>query len=97
MVRAGDRPHGRADVRLESLPDGSAVLFDPATNMTYAVTASAALVWQACDGTRTPDAIVADLAEIYDAPPDRIAHDVDALLAHFEALGLLQPRGGADL
>lgn len=86
-------PRRRADIRIERLPDGSAVLFDPETMMTYAVTHSAVMVWEACDGAHSPDAITLALTDAYDAPPDIITQDVDALLAHFHDLGLLEPDG----
>jgi hypothetical protein len=89
------QPRRRPDVRVERLPDGSAVLFDPRTQMTYAVTASAALVWETCDGVATPTDIAGRLADVYDAASDVIARDVDALLAHFREIGLLEPAAGA--
>jgi hypothetical protein len=88
-------PRRRTDIRFEHMPDGSAVLFDPTNAMTYAITASAALVWEACDGSASPGAIEARLADTYDAPRDVIARDVDALLKHFGELGLLQPGCGS--
>jgi hypothetical protein len=62
--------------------------------MTYAITASAVVVWEACDGTHQPDAITDVLAGTYDAPRDVVARDVDALLTHFHGLGLFTPDGG---
>lgn len=88
------QPRRRSDVRRETLPDGSAVLYDPCTEMTYAITASAALVWEACDGVATRAAITARLAEVYDAPSEVIARDVDALLDHLGEAGLLEPGPG---
>jgi hypothetical protein len=91
----GLHPRRRVDIRFEHMPDGSAVLFDPTNSMTYAITASAAQIWEACDGSRPPDAIEADLADTYDAPRDVIGRDVEALLKHFGELGLLEPDGGS--
>jgi hypothetical protein len=75
---------------MERMPDGSAVLFDPLTQMAYAVSASAALVWETCDGVCTPSEIAEHLAGVYDPPEDVITRDVDALLAHLRELGLLE-------
>ncbi len=86
-------PRRRPDIRIEHLPDGSAVLFDPRNSMTYAVTQSAAMVWEACDGAHPLDAITDTLADTYDAPREVIARDVDALLSHFQGLGLFEPDG----
>ncbi len=87
-------PRRRLGVRIESLPDGSAVLYDPTTRMTYAITASAAQVWEWCDGAHSPAAMVEGLAALYDAPPDVIARDVDALLDRFAEAGLLDRDAG---
>lgn len=89
------RPQRRSDVRIESLPDGSAVLYDPRTEMTYAVTASATLVWEACDGEHTTTAIAGRLVELYEAPPEVIARDVDAFLRYLTEAGLLERSAGA--
>lgn len=86
-----DAPRHRADIRIERMPDGSAVLFDPRNSMTYAITHSAALVWDACDGMASIDAITDTLADTYDADRDVIARDVEALLTHLRGLGLFEP------
>lgn len=83
-------PQRRLDVRVEPLPDGSAVLYDPRAETAYAISESAALVWELCDGTHGAAAITEELATVYDAPPERIARDVDALLRRLHELGLLE-------
>ncbi len=42
------------------------------------------------DGARTVDAIVQDLALRYDAPPDAIRADVDAMLTDLSARGAVR-------
>ncbi len=42
------------------------------------------------DGVRTVDIIVADLAARYDAPPEAIRTDVDAMLADLSARGAIR-------
>ncbi len=83
----------RRDVRCEPLPDGSAVLYDPTAETAYAISESAALVWELCDGAHSATAIGQELATVYDAPVDVIARDVDALLRRFQELGLLERAG----
>lgn len=83
----------RGDVRCEPLPDGSAVLYDPEAETAYAISESAALVWELCDGAHSATAIGQELATVYDAPADVIARDVDALLRRFQELGLLERAG----
>ncbi len=83
----------RHDVRCEPLPDGSAVLYDPTAEMAYAISESAVLVWELCDGTHSATAIGEELAALYDAPSDVIVRDVDALLHRLQELGLLERAG----
>ena len=45
-------PRRRPEVLADRLPDGSAVLFDPREEMVYAISATGAHLWDACDGTR---------------------------------------------
>ncbi len=86
-------PLARPDVRCTPLPDGSAVLYDPTTETAYAISESAALVWELCDGAHTRVAITEELAAVYDAPAHIIARDVAALLDRLLELGLLERAG----
>ena len=95
-MRGRATPRRRPDVRRETLPDGSAVLYDPQRQLSYAITASAVRVWDGCDGCQSEAAIVASLAEVYEAEPVVIARDVAALLDHLASLGLLVPAGDGD-
>lgn len=88
------RPRCRQDVHAERLPDGSAVLFDPSQGMAYPLTASAALVWDGCDGGCSVDELVDRVAERYDAPAEVIAADVALLLNDLGQKGLLEPVEG---
>src|SRR5215831_18738794 len=89
------QPRRRSEIRADPLPDGSAVLFDPRTEMAYAITTSATLVWEACDGRHSTAAIVESLMALYDAPSEVISRDVQALLQHLAACDLLQLEAGA--
>lgn len=83
-------PRRRLDVESEILPDGSMVLYDPIIATAYPISESAALVWDACDGRNTTEAIVERLADVYDAPTERIGRDVRTLLTDFVNHGLLE-------
>jgi Coenzyme PQQ synthesis protein D (PqqD) len=54
----------RADVETAILPDGSCLLFDPATNNGHALNASGALIWECCDGTLSAGNVADELAEL---------------------------------
>ena len=56
---------------------------------------SGAAVWELlAEPTTTPE-VVAELAELFDASPDTIARDVDALLELLVRRGLIEGEGGA--
>jgi hypothetical protein len=63
--------------------------------MGFPLTATAAIVWEACDGAHTAAAMVAELATVFEAPSDVIERDVQALLGQLAEIGLLEPAPGA--
>jgi hypothetical protein len=83
-------PKKCSSVICEHLPDGSTLLFDTRNLSSIAVTQSAALIWEACDGRSTVEAITADLVELYEAPAEVVAADVERLLEDFAQRGLLE-------
>jgi hypothetical protein len=83
----------KANVTAETLPDGSMILFDVAKMMVYPISASAALVWDACKRICSPDEIVDGLLSIYEAPRDRIKHDTETFITQLMEIGLLVPAG----
>ncbi len=85
------RPCRRTDVLAEFLPDGSAVLYDPRTEMAYPLTSTAAVVWETCDGVHTAAAMADELAAAFEATSEVIERDVRALLGHLSEIGLLDP------
>jgi hypothetical protein len=87
-------PRRRSDIVTEHLPDGSAVLFDQEKTTAYPISASAAMVWDACDGTEPVVALVDRLVSVYDVPAERAAHDVAMLLQDLETKGVLVASGG---
>jgi hypothetical protein len=94
-LEIAERPRRRDDVLTEFFPDGSGLVFDPRCERAYSLTTSAAIVWQACDGAHTTDAMAEELVAVYEAPADVIAVDVRALLEHLSEIGLLEPVLGA--
>jgi hypothetical protein len=87
-------PRQRSDIVTEHLPDGSAVLFDQGKTTAYPISASAAMLWDACDGTEPVTALVDRLVAVYDVPAELAARDVAMLLRDLEAKGLLATDGG---
>lgn len=84
------RPKAREDVVFRTLAD-EWVLYDPASNQVHVLNLSAALVWTACDGERTVEAIVQEVAESYPdhPPPDAVLADVTEAIERFAQEDLL--------
>lgn len=84
-------PRPRPAIQFGRMLDGSAVLLDSHSGKTYAINATAAEVWELCDGRRMPDEIAAVLLERYEAAPGEVAGAVEALLTQLRHLGVLEP------
>ncbi len=78
----------RADVPMEVMPDGSALLYDPLTDQGHVLTPLGALVWDMCDGTMSADQLVAEVTAALPDVPDLIP-TVTALIDEFARLDLL--------
>ena len=87
-------PQRRASgVLVQSLPDGSTLLFDSLKGEAHPISESARLVWDACDGQHSLADLTEILVEIYDAPRDRVAVDVLSLVESLASIGLLESGG----
>jgi hypothetical protein len=90
MQQLPDTPRRRTGVTFQELPDGSAVVVDEATGSSYALNATAAQVWQLCDGRRTLDDIADALLDRYEATPEQVAESVASFVAHLRELSVLE-------
>lgn len=72
----------------ELLADGSMILYNACRQQVMTVNATAALIWDCCDGTRDFDALVAEVREVFPTAPDP-ARDVRDLLDHLYQTGML--------
>jgi len=77
----------RADVTLQRV-GREAILHDARSGQAHVINASAARVWELCDG-RPMDELLSAFAEPYDMTPDAVRADVERVLANFRELGLL--------
>lgn len=89
-VSLPNAPRRRDDIETHLMPDGSALLYDPALAEGHALNITGSFIWEYCDGTLTPDEIAAELASVLPQYPEM--HD-EALrvIAEFAAMGLLAP------
>jgi hypothetical protein len=69
------------------MPDGSALLYDPANNAAHTLNPVGSFIWEYCDGTLTPDQIAAELADALPEAPD-IHAEALRMIAEFDAAGL---------
>lgn len=73
---------------VQSLPDGSAAIFDAATKNVYSLNTSAAAAWDACASARTLPGIAAAMSFRLQAPvSEELAH---AAVSELEAVGLVR-------
>lgn len=68
---------------------GELVLFDQQGNAYHALDAIGSEIWRQLAANGDVDAVIADLTERYDAPPERIAEDVRGFVATARDKGLL--------
>lgn len=77
----------RHDVTLQRV-GREAILHDAAEGRAHVINASAARVWELCDGRSMDDLLVA-FAEPYGRAPDDVRADVERVLEGFRRLGVL--------
>lgn len=85
------RPRQAPDIA-ERYVDGEIVLYDPQRQTVHVLNATAAFVWERCDGTRTVTDLAAELAAVYHDRRDDIALDVRTVVNDFCSVGLVTPQ-----
>jgi len=78
------------DAFTETEIEGEVVVMDLARGDFFSLTGTAAAIWQRIDGSRSRDALIAELAAEYEVSTDEMAADVDAFLAQLGAAGLIE-------
>lgn len=69
--------------------DGEAVMVLPSTGKVHTLNGVGTRFWELVDGQRTIAEIATQLADEFDAPPDRIAADCRGFAAELNERGLL--------
>ncbi|MFO0972185.1 MAG: PqqD family protein [Phycisphaerae bacterium] len=82
-------PRLRAGVHLHRLAD-ELILFDPRTNTTHRLNATAADIWRCCAGAASGDEAAARLAAEYDVDVDTARRDVVRIAGQLFELDLLE-------
>lgn len=83
------RPAVLAAVEFRVLDDMSAVAVDREGGTAHALNPVAAAILERCDGEATVREIVAEIEEIFDGPPERVAAEVAAFVDELAAMGLI--------
>lgn len=81
-------PRPNPDVQGTTL-DGETVLLSLSTGRYYTLNRVGSAIWETCTGTQSLQAIHVALCGRFDAPPERIADDLFALVTHLSHEGLL--------
>ena len=68
---------------------GRVVIGDADQKVMLAVNASAAALWELCDGNTTIEEMVMAICQVSSLPADRARDDVERTLAEFQRAGLL--------
>ena len=89
QITAMSKPKSRETVEAQPLPDGSGLLFDPATATAYPITESAMRIWQLCDGRNDVASIVDDLEAHYEVERQALEQDSLKFLADMAEKQLL--------
>ena len=84
------KPCRNAALRAEMM-DGELLLYDPSGRRIIQLNATAALIWQLCDGHRKVDEMVTLLQAAYPESAETIALDVPEMLDRWAEAGCLEP------
>jgi len=82
--------HPTAAQSVSSYPlDDELVLYTPSDGQAYVLNHTAARIWLLLDGTRNEVAVARELADTYGENYDDVLGDVQELVQHLSAVGLL--------
>ena len=73
-----------------SVAGDETLVHDPSNGKVHVLNATAGKVLELCDGTRTASEISVGVANAFMVDTDRVRADIDAIIADFTKLGLLQ-------
>jgi len=82
-------PKQKADYYLESFDD-ELLLFHPSDKKIYQLNATAALVWQLCNGKHTVDEITMLLLDAYPNAGEVLVHEADMTIQQLLSQGVIE-------
>ncbi len=87
-----DQPFVLSPAVQDTEADGDLVLLDLEREQFFGLNEAGAHLWRGLAEGRTPRQIIAELAECYDAPEERLRADVLATLEQFATRGWVTPQ-----
>lgn len=82
-------PRLREDIQYRELEDGG-VVYDTAAERIHTLNATAAYVWNCCDGSHNLLDIASELQRDLNSAPADVLQDVRQIIAQFQQEGLLR-------
>lgn len=73
----------------EQMEDGRMILYDPATENTHVLNATAAKIYQLCINTEPEDIVLSIVAEGTDVDKEEVLTDIRNTIQNFLGLGIL--------
>lgn len=95
-VHLGYRPRKSADVLELDMGDGL-ILYNHDGDLVHHLNPSAGVVWQICDGNASVADLATDIAAAYELDIEATQDEVAAVIAEFDALGLVEDVRRIDL
>ena len=89
MVSLSEYPKLREDLIVRQV-DEDFVVYDPVSDRTALVNLSAGMILDLCDGTRTVDAIAAEVSQAYSVEEILVMRDVCEVLGKLSKEGFLE-------
>lgn len=87
-----DQPFALSPTVQDTEADGDLVLLDLQREQFFGLNEAGAHLWRGLGEGLTPRQVIAELAETYDAPEERLRADVLATMEQFTARGWVTPR-----
>ena len=88
-MTSANKPRRKSDYRLEAI-DNELLLYHPAETKILYCSETASLIWQLCDGQRSPQEIAVLLVEAFPEAADTVADDVETTLRQFSEHGAIE-------
>ena len=84
------KPRHSPTVEKEAI-DSELIVLDTQAGQVHKLNSTAAMIFELCDGSRSPEQIATFIADACEQPQDLVLEDVEKALATFLELKLIEP------